>query len=258
MTWNPELYNQFQAQRAAPFEDLIRTLTIREGLRVVDLGCGTGELTRRLADMLPNSHTLGIDNAPTMLDKAQAHARDQLTFSVQSIEDFLAAGQQYDVVFSHAALHWVDQHINTMPRLWKCVAAGGQVLVQMPSNHNHAVHVAAREIAAAEPFAQHLEGFVRLSPVLSAEDYAQLLFDAGFTDITVFEKIYPQVLADADAVVEFTRGTLLTAYQARLSAELYEAFVTAFRARVRELFPYRPAFYPFRRLLFSATKPANG
>jgi len=52
MPWDPECYHRFQAERAAPFEDLLALVTRRPGLQVVDLGCGTGELTRRLADAL--------------------------------------------------------------------------------------------------------------------------------------------------------------------------------------------------------------
>lgn len=59
MPWNPDRYHQFQKERSAPFEDALKLVTVRDGLRVVDLGCGTGELTRRLADHLPGSDTLG-------------------------------------------------------------------------------------------------------------------------------------------------------------------------------------------------------
>ena len=50
MPWNPDRYHQFKSERAAPFDDLLQLIEVRAGLSVVDLGCGPGELTRRLAD----------------------------------------------------------------------------------------------------------------------------------------------------------------------------------------------------------------
>jgi trans-aconitate 2-methyltransferase len=62
MPWDPGQYNKFQAQRSAPFEDLCALIRVSEGMSVVDLGCGSGELTRRLADSLPGSFVARNDN----------------------------------------------------------------------------------------------------------------------------------------------------------------------------------------------------
>src|SRR5688500_678902 len=72
MPWDPNLYHKFQAERSAPFFDLLRLVEVRPNLKVVDLGCGTGDLTRKLADALPNSSVLGLDSSPQMLEKAQS------------------------------------------------------------------------------------------------------------------------------------------------------------------------------------------
>ena len=70
MPWNPDQYHKFQSERAAPFYDLLALVDVRPNLKVVDLGCGTGELTRQLADALPNSDVTGLDSSEQMLDKA--------------------------------------------------------------------------------------------------------------------------------------------------------------------------------------------
>ena len=107
MTWNPAQYHKFQKERFAPFEDLIQLIHVRSSLKVIDLGCGTGDLTRRLADLLPDSDVLGLDSSDEMLEKAQAQARPGLRFQKGQIEE---AEGQWDLVFSHAALQWVDDH----------------------------------------------------------------------------------------------------------------------------------------------------
>src|SRR5438046_7192076 len=105
MPWNPDTYQKFQSERAAPFEDLVALIKIREGLQVVDLGCGTGELTRKLADRLPASDVTGIDNSPEMLAKANEHSRPGLCFEQGDIE---TVSGDWNLIFSHAAIHWVE------------------------------------------------------------------------------------------------------------------------------------------------------
>src|SRR5581483_1934399 len=70
MAWDPAQYHKFQAQRSMPFDDLLAMVKVRPGLRAVDLGCGTGELTRRLADALPSGEVLGLDSSAEMLARA--------------------------------------------------------------------------------------------------------------------------------------------------------------------------------------------
>ena len=251
MPWEPKQYHKFQAERSAPFFDLLRLVEIRPNLKVVDLGCGTGELTRQLADGLPESDVTGIDSSARMLEKASPLSSRNLHFE-QGDQAQLTG--QWDLIFSNAALHWTEDHPALMPRLYDRLAPGGQIAVQMPSNHNHISHQVYRQVASEEPFRTALDGFQRYAPVLSIDEYARLLFACGAENIVVFEKIYAHVLADADAVVEWISGTALVPYFERLGDQK-EPFVDAVRRRMRAALPEQPVFYPFRRILFSARKP---
>ena len=233
MTWNPDQYHRFRNERMAPFEDLIRWLRIRPGLKAVDLGCGPGDLTRRLAALLPDADVVGIDSSAEMLPQEPG-------FELGRIEEF--AGH-YDLIFSHAALQWVDDHPALFAKLWACLKPGGQLLVQMPHNFDHASHLAAAKVGRS------LGQTVRNFPMLPVEDYARLLYNLGAVDFEVVLKVYPHVLADADAIVEWTKGTLLTAYTVN------DEFLEAYRAEVRSACPGSPVFYGFKRLLLTASKP---
>ena len=77
-SWQPEQYARFQGPRTQPFRDLLAMVQRRPGMRVVDLGCGPGELTRALHDQLGAAATLGLDSSPAMLEKARGQAADAL------------------------------------------------------------------------------------------------------------------------------------------------------------------------------------
>jgi trans-aconitate 2-methyltransferase len=161
---------------------------------------------------------------------------------------------EWDLIFSNAALQWSENHLELIPRLYERLLPAGQIAVQVPSNHNHVSHQIYREVAGEEPFKSILRGFQRYAPVLSIDDYARLFFVCGAENIVVFEKVYPHILEDSDAVVEWISGTALVPYFERLG-EHKEEFVNTLRAKMRVALPDRPVFYPFRRTLFSARKP---
>ncbi len=252
MAWNPEQYLKFAAERAAPFADLAALLDVRPGLHAVDLGCGTGELTAKLADMLPQSNVLGIDTSPEMLERARSLEHAGLRFEQTDLRHL---GGRWDLIFSHAAIQWAEAHETLIPALWARLAHEGQLAVQIPANHDHFTHVAIREIAREEPFATDLRGWVRESTVLPVERYAEILHGCGAERITALLKVYPHVLEDADSLIEWTKGTTMLPYLERLPPALHDEFLARYRARLREHFPGRRIFYGFKRILFAGTKP---
>jgi trans-aconitate 2-methyltransferase len=151
-------------------------------------------------------------------------------------------------------LQWVDDHPALIPRLLSSARPGGQVAVQMPSNHGHPTHRLITQIAGEEPFRSALGGWSRNSPVLSLDAYAELLYAHGAQQITIFEKIYPHVLENADALAEWTSGTALVPYFERLPESLHDPFMQEYRRRLRERWPSAPVFCGFRRTLFAAMR----
>jgi len=254
MPWSPAQYERFKRERSAPFDDLLALVRVRPDLRVIDLGCGTGELTRRLADLLPGSDVAGIDASSEMLARSASFARPGLRFEIRRIEDVEGS---WDLVVSNAALHWVADHRALVPRLLSLLAPGGQIVVQMPSNFAHATHVILEEVANESPFREAFgalgPAWTREVPVLPIEAYAELLSRHGAKDVAVLERVYLHELPDADALAEWMRGTALLRYLEPLTDEAIKTrFVERYCERLRQRFPERPVLFTFRRTFFTA------
>jgi trans-aconitate 2-methyltransferase len=235
-----------------PFRDLLKLVKIRGGMSVIDLGCGTGEITEKLVNKLPGSSVVGIDSSREMLQMAKVRERPGLRFKLCSIDGIEG---QWDLIFSNSALHWIDNHYDLVAILFSKVKKDGQLVIQVPSNHHHRTRTLLSAIAEYGPFRKALKGWIRTSPVLSINEYAELLFKNGGTNIVIYEKVYPHVLDDVDAVIDWMRGSVLIPYLDRLPKDLHENFIGLYRERLLEKWPKGPIFFPYRRILFAATHP---
>jgi trans-aconitate 2-methyltransferase len=258
-TWDPAQYERFERERSAPFYDLLDLVQPLPGGRAVDLGCGTGALTRALHGRTGARSTLGLDSSPAMLERSGEHAGGGLTFERGDIAAW-APDRPVDLIFSNAALHWIDDHEALFARLTRALSAGGQLAVQVPANHDHPSHLVAERVAAEEPFRAALGGYVRRAPVLAPERYAQLLHHLGYGSQHVRLQVYLHVLPEAGAVFDWVKGTLLTDYERRLPKGVYEDFTARYRELLAlELSDERPFGFSFKRiLLWGRLIPSEG
>jgi trans-aconitate 2-methyltransferase len=258
-TWDPQQYDKFEREREQPFFDLLAMVSggagqhPTRGMRVVDLGCGTGKLTRVLHERLGASETVGIDRSESMLARAADGAPPGLRFEVGTIEAFVtrpSPPDDWDLIFSNAALHWVDDHERLLGQLASRLAPGGQLAFQVPAQHDTLTHLLAEELATFEPFRSAFGGWRRSQPVLTPDGYARLLYRYGFPAPKVQLIVYPHVLPAREDVVEWVKGTMLTEYKRHLPAEMYDRFVAEYRVRLlAKLDEARPFFFPFKRIL---------
>lgn len=250
MAWNPEKYNEFKTLRYKPFFDLIAHIQDKPNMKVIDLGCGTGELTNMLSEKLTNPSVKGIDSSKEMLEKAKEFTSIQ--FDQKTIEEQINTGEKWDLVFANASIQWVDNHEELFPKIISLLNPDGQLAIQMPCQNENLLNQIVIELVQEEPYKSALNNWKRLSPVLTMDDYAQILFENGGTDMVIYQKVYPMIAKSHDELYEFILGSTLVPYFERLEGAIKEQFIKEFKKRIEKRFSKTPSLYAFKRILLYA------
>jgi trans-aconitate 2-methyltransferase len=255
--WDPEQYHRFAAERRQPFDDLKSMCMPVAGGRIVDLGCGSGELTAELHRDLRAAETLGVDRSEAMLAEAARWADEVPGLGFEPGDIAAWHGSGVDLVFANASLHWVPDHEGLLARLRESLAPGGQLAFQVPATFSHPSHVLAAEVAAEPPFAAAGNEVARPGDaVLTPARYAEILHGLGAVQQSVRLQVYGHLLGSVEAVVEWVRGTLLTPVRSRLDDATFDAYLDRYRERLLEVLgQQRPYFYAFSRTLCWARFP---
>ena len=124
----------------------------------------------------------------------------------------------------------------------------------MPVQPENKLNKILLELVDEEPFKSYLNGFKRDSPVLSIDDYAQILFDGGLENIQIMQKVYPIIANDHDTLHNFISGSALIPYIEKLEGDQRELFIKTYKERIAIHFPKLPAIYSFKRLLLYGRK----
>lgn len=246
--WNPEQYLAFSDLRRRPARDLLARVPLTHPRRIVDLGCGPGNVTRLLCERWPEAEVTGVDHSPEMLRRARAEVSH-----VEWIEADMAtwrSAEAVDLIFSNAALHWLDDPAGAMVAYLGMLRPGGVLAVQMPHNQAAPSHTGMAEAVAAMPNARHLDAHLRHFPVAEPAHYYDCL-RPRVAWLDIWETEYLQVLEGKDAVLEWTKGTALAPLLQAMNADEQERFLDLYRAKMRAAYPPRAdgrTLFPFRRL----------
>lgn len=263
-SWSPEQYERFADHRLRPALELLARIRLDSPECVFDLGCGTGAVTRLIAERWPSARVCGIDSSAEMLREARAAAAS-VRWEKADVAGW-APDEPPDLIYSNACLHWVADHDALFPRLAGSLREGGCLAVQMPQSWAAPSHRLMRETLAdgggrGRPFGtEALRRAVGRKWVDDAAHYYALL--AGCADgLDIWETEYLQVLEGEDPALEWVKGTGLRPVLDGLAGEERDAFLAEYRRRLREAYPARPdgkTLYPFRRLFIVARARGDG
>ncbi|TMS49129.1 trans-aconitate 2-methyltransferase [Mycobacterium sp. DBP42] len=250
--WNPETYLAFADHRGRPFYDLLSRVGAEAPRRVVDLGCGPGNLTETLAQRWPGATLEAWDSSPEMVAAAQARGLEAHAGAIEHWEP----QPDTDVLVSNAALQWVPSHRELVSRWARQLSSGAWIAFQVPGNFDAPSHHAVRALARREPFTGPLcdMPWRDVGQVDTPVQYAGLLTDAGCA-VDAWETTYVHQLSGETPVLDWITGTALTQVKGRLTDELWQQYRQAIIPMLAEAYPRRAdgtTFFPFRRVFVAA------
>ncbi|MCV7194253.1 trans-aconitate 2-methyltransferase [Mycolicibacterium brumae] len=250
--WNPDSYLAFADQRGRPFFDLLARVGATEPRRVVDLGCGPGNLTAALPRRWPDAAIEAIDSSPEMVAAARERGVDAQLGDVAQWRP----APDTDVVLANAVLQWIPGHTELLTRWAGELAPGSWLAMQVPGNFDAPSHRAVRTVAGYPEFADALRDMAfRTGEVVDTPaGYAAALTDAGCV-ADAWETTYIHELRGETPVLDWISGTALTDVRARLPEDAWAEFRRAIIPLLAEAYPARPdgtTFFPFRRVFVVA------
>jgi len=258
--WDANLYLKFADHRMRPALDLMGRLDPVSGQRpghaIYDLGCGAGNITRVLAERFVDSPVIGIDSSDEMLAKARTQTTDpRVTFASGDLARF-APSLPPAILYSNAAYHWLEGHIDMFPGLLRLLPSGGQLAVQMPRNHEAPSHSLMVTAMNAGPWKDKLAQVRGIRAVHEPGRYYDALKPLC-SGLEIWETVYQQPLTGKDPVAQWTAGTGLRPYMAVLSEAEGKAFYDTYASMLAEAYPVRAdgiTLFPFRRLFIVARR----
>lgn len=251
--WDPETYLAFDDHRSRPFFDLLARVGATDPRRVVDLGCGPGNLTAALTERWPDAAVAGIDSSASMVEAARQRG---VAAERADVSDWSPTADT-DVVVCNAVLQWVPGHERLIERIVRGLEPGAWFAFQVPGNFDAPSHRLIRELAAEEPWRSQLLGLTLrdADAVAEPQRYAALLAEAGCA-IDVWETTYQQRLRGTDPVLHWVRGTALRPIAEALDEGGFDRFCAALAPRLRAAYPALAdgtTLFEFRRIFAVAT-----
>lgn len=261
--WNPAQYLKFGGERLRPGYELLARVGDLPSGPIFDLGCGTGEHARAIAERWPDRRVVALDHSADMLKKAAATpAPANLAWQEADIRDW-SASEPAALIFSNATLHWLPDHAALFPRLMRMVAPGGTLAVQMPGNFREKSHTLIRDLALEPRYAAKLApltdrgGSLRDDLVAATDFYYVALAPLAPGGIDLWQTVYLTALTGERPVLEWIKGSILHPALDRLDPSERGEFENQLAARLAEAYPKRAdgvTLFPFRRMFFVAKK----
>jgi len=262
MEWDPGQYLKFDRQRTQPALDLMARVPSapagRTGsnLRITDLGCGPGTVTRLLHERWAGAWIMGVDGSGEMLAAARRMpGLDAVEWREADITKWAPVDPQH-LIFSNAVFHWLDRHDVILPRLMGALGARGILAVQMADNHGSPAHRTIFDLAESRPWKDKIGHLVRRAPVAEPEFYYDLLRPlASEMDIWTTEYLYQ--LEGENPVVEWVKGSVLKPFMDALDEDDRDMFLSEFALKIANLYPAQAdgkTLFRFRRFFIYAVR----
>lgn len=251
MTWDSDLYLKFANERKQPCIDLLSRLD-KEFDKILDLGCGPGNSTENLFKKYGSSTIIGFDSDDNMLKKArQAHPNFQFVKGYAPI-DFNKLTEKFDLVFSNACIHWIEDQEKLIDEVYKILNDKGVFAVQIPiADESQFYGILYSLIEEKWTKLKSIKNFHNMNH----EGYYNTLIKK-FKKVTMWQSNYYHIV-DKNMVIEWYKGSGLRPYLALLDENEQEEFLNDLQKAINNkysLLSDNNVFLIMPRLFFIAEK----
>jgi len=201
-SWNPVAYAEIGAFVPALGAGVLEWLAPQPGERILDLGCGDGQLTAKI--VATGAEVIGVDSSPEMVEGALSRGIDARVGNAEK----LAFNSQFDAVFSNAALHWVRDQDAMLAGVRRALKPGGRFVAEMGGHGNVAAILVALKAVLQRYDCAGLEDGVNYYP--TPEGYSARLASHGFSveEIQLIPRPTPLLSGMANWLTTFRSGVL--------------------------------------------------
>lgn len=229
--WDAETYDKVSDPQFEWGIEVLERLELQGDEDVVDAGCGSGRVTERLLERVPEGTLLAVDGSEAMVTKAKERLGDRASYMVTDLSE-LELDDPVDLVFSTATFHWILDHDRLFSKVHEALRPGGRLVAQCGGEGNVAKHALAIAKAAADPeFSSHFGAANSIWNFAGPEETEARLRGAGFTDVRCW--LEPKPVQPSDPVA-FTSTVTLGPLLAQLPEEKHRPFVDAVLAEAEQ------------------------
>jgi len=230
--WNGENYRQNSLAQEIWAKPIIEQLHLKGSERILDIGCGDGKITKKLAALVPQGEVVGLDQSESMLDAAKKLIDEtvsgRLSFVLGDATSF-TLGRTFDVITSFTALHWVHDHASVIRNAAQHLDVGGRIYFMLPLHSENCAQFVEtkRAIKSSPKYAELIGDFDTNMFKPSLDAYMPMLLGNGFQVDLISLRYKPATFDSREQMLGWLKAWIFVEYR-MIPVEMREEFVKDF------------------------------
>lgn len=238
--WDGVQYSNASSLQSSIGELLMSSINFSHDDRVLDAGCGVGNITFKIAELVSDGYIKGIDLSQSMIDKCNETLNNShignIEFQVMGLNE-IPWKQEFNIIYSNSVLHWINDIKDVVERFYMALRKEGKVALQFPLlNDRHPLIVYADRTIRRLNLQSYYNDWVFPWYVPTSYSLEKVLADAGFHHVSVKVVRNPFSFKSVDKVYKHFLSVGLKLYVEVLPEELKKEFIDVVLQELRNDF----------------------
>ncbi len=249
MKWNTDLYDDAQQFVSEYGKDLISFIPNKEDQRILDLGCGTGDLTNQINESF-NSSIIGVDYSQEMIQKAKSKYPN-LEFSICDACT-IPFTNEFDVIFSNAVFHWIPNQEELHRSIYSALKSGGILICEFGGYKN----IEKISSAFGKAIKQYGDNYDSPFYFPKIEEHTKVVENCGFEIEKIYDYDRPTILPNGNLGLRQWISQFFSSYLNKYDETIQEEILVAVENDLKvDMFKDNNWIADYRRIRVIAHKP---